>query len=690
MFAIKLLMVEDRESGSVMKLPFRRNNLEESTEVDAPVPVISLAIEPQSHLEKYLAYYVGRQKPGYAVLVAGEWGTGKTHQVRCALPDTHAHYISLFGLNTPSEIEAQIFTKMFPTAGATKRITEKMGSISVGIPGLGSLGTGGLLSVLTGLFIKNKVDNSRPLILDDLERCSVENAVLLGIINRYVEHHGCRVIVIAHDTKLVETFADTKEKVFGQTFHIEPNVEAAFAEFVAFFKDPQKPDKLGAHRREVLSTFRESGTSSLRILRHVVEDVGRLADALEDRHFENGMAMVELVRLFSSLAVEARTNKLEREDLFRRNEKIFLHRMDIGHAKKEEPLKSRLYDAAQRYTSIDIGSTLLSDDVLAEMLFDSRFTEEHIRTSLNNSAYFLEKEAAPPWQIVSSFDKLDDEYSDPALARMNEQFDKRQVTDSGEFLHIVSLKMMMASRGVLKVTSKQIADDAKRYIDDLLAAKQLPARKAGWRWTEEFKDASAGVAYWVSDSYRPDFDGVFEYLVNARTKVLADTLPAEVPALLEAVKTDGQKFFDMVCHSRNATLEYEDIPIFAYVNPAAFVDAWLESPKTGWYWIGNALKERHKVLKQYPALCSESAWYPQVHKEMLQRAGSQEGLARIRMERAAELMGIPMAAPAASSAGTSAKAPVKPKVAAEVPPATEGEAGAVPAKSKRARRKKPE
>lgn len=674
-----------------MRIPFLSNAPVEVNTVDPeePAPVTALAIEPQSHLEKYLAYYVGRLKPGYAVLVTGEWGAGKTHQVRRALPDTHAHYISLFGLNTPSEIEAQIFTKMFPKASAMRRFAEKMDSTSVDIPVLGSLGTGGLASLLTGPFIKNEVDSSRALILDDLERCTVENAVLLGMINRYVEHHGCRVIVIAHDLKVVETFADTKEKVFGQTLHVEPNVDAAFAEFVALFKDPQKPDKLGAHRREVLSTFRESGTASLRILRHVVEDVGRLADALEDRHFENDMAMVELVRLFSALAIEARTNKLEREDLFSRKEKIFSYRIDMARAKKAEPPKCRLNGTAQRYTSIDIGSTLLSDDVLAEMLFDGRFMVEHIRTSLNNSAYFLEKESAPPWQIVGSFDKLDDEYSDPALARMNEQFEKRQVTDSGEFLHIVALKMMMASRGVLDVTPKEIADVAKHYIDDLVAAKRLPPRKAGWMWVDEFKDASDGVTYWVADSYRADFQGVFEYLVKARTNALADTLPGKVPALLETVKADGQKFFDMVCHSRNATLEYEDLPIFAYADPVAFVDAWLESPKTGWYWIGNALKERHKVLMQYPALASESAWYPQVHKEMLRRAHSQEGLARIRMERAAELMGIPKAAPTASLARASAKAPVKPKVAVAVPAATESEVGAVPAKPKRAR-KKPE
>ncbi|MBD8687239.1 MULTISPECIES: P-loop NTPase fold protein [unclassified Rhizobium] len=622
-----------------------------------PAPVISLAIKPQSHLEKYLEYYVGRLKPGYAVLVTGEWGTGKTHQVRRALPDTHAHYISLFGLNTSSEIEAQIFTKMFPNASALKRFAEKMDSTSVDIPLLGSLGTGGLASLLTGPFIKNEVDSSRPLILDDLERCTVKNAVLLGMINRYVEHHGCRVIVIAHDSKVVKTFADTKEKVFGQTLHVEPNVEAAFGEFVAIFKDPQKPDKLGAHWSEVLSTFRESGTSSLRILRHVVEDVGRLADALEERHFENDMALVELIRLLSALGIETRTNKLEREDIFRRKEKILAHRMELGRAKKEAPLKCAIYDAAQKFKSIDIGSTLLSDEVLAEMLFDGRFTEERIRTSLNNSAYFLAKEAAPPWQIVGSFDKIDDEYSNPALARMNEQFDKRQVTDSGEFLHIVALKMMMASRGVLKVTPKEIADDAKIYIDDLVAAKRLPPRKAGWMWTDEFKDGSGGVMYWVADSYQTDFHDVFSYLVSARTSALCDILPGKVPALLEAVKTDGQKFFDMVCHSRSATLEYEDIPIFAYVNPGAFVDAWLESPKQGWYWIGNALKERQKVITHYPALAPESTWYSEVHKEMLQRAHMQDGLARVRIERAAELLGLPKVAPAAPAVAALARRP---------------------------------
>ncbi|WP_197434528.1 hypothetical protein V6582_16830 [Agrobacterium vitis] len=674
-----------------MKMPFEWTGFGEATSVkpeerpdatsvkpEERPDIVSLPIEPKSHLEKYLAYYVGRPNPGYAVLVTGEWGTGKTHQVRHALPPTHAHYISLFGLNTSSEIDAQIFSKMFPRASAIKRFAEKMDSTSVDIPLLGPVGSGGLASILANHFIKNEVDSSRPLIFDDLERCTVENAVLLGMINRYVEHHRCRVIVIAHDNELVENFAHTKEKIFGQTLNVEPSVEAAFADFVAFFKDRQKLDKLEPYWREVLFTFRQSGTFSLRVLRHVVEDVSRLAETLEDRHFEHNIAMVELVRLFSALAIEIRTNNLKREDLSRRANKILSHRMAIARANSEEQPKCGLYEAAQKFTSVDIGSTLLSDEILVEMLFDGRFTEEKIRISLDSSAYFIQKEAAPPWQIVINFDKLDDEDIDPALARINEQFDKRQVTDSGDFLHIVALKMMMASRGILKVTPKEIANDAKLYIDDLAAENRLPPRKAGWMWTDEFKDASGGVMYWVTDSYRADFQDVFDYLVKARTSALTDTLPGKIPTLLEAVKTDGQKFFDMVCNNRSATMEYEDIPIFAYVNPVAFMDAWLESPKPGWYWISNALKERKNAIAGYPALAPESTFYLEVHKEMLQRAHSREGLAKIRMERAAEWMGIPKL-----PEPVSAKAPVKPKKV--IPTAREGEASAVPAKPKRSR-----
>jgi hypothetical protein len=605
-----------------------------------------VAHEPETHLEQYLAYYVSRREPGYAVLITGDWGTGKTYQVRKALPDDRAHYVSLFGLNTPEELEAQVFAKMFPTKASLKKFADKLSAVNVGLPGYGSLGVNGLPSVLANTFIKNGIDNSTPLIFDDLERCSVENNKILGIINRYVEHHKCRVVVIAHDDKIVAEFKDTKEKVFGQTLLVEPNIDAAFVEFNAFFAGQSEQDKLGDLMNETLSVFRESETSSLRVLRHVVEDVWRLVAVLEKRHLKHRPAMVELIRLFSALAIEIRTNGLDKDSLSKRREAIMLSSIRAAGNNDNQKQSSSFVKAASKYASINLSSTLLNDNVLVETLVEGRFVPNHIRDSVNASAYFLEKEAAPPWQIVGSFDKLDDSVVEQAVKRLDEQFAEREVTDSGEFLHIVALKMMMASKGAATGTVRQVADAAKTYIDDLLKQGRLPPRSAGWMWFGSFEDSHAGVAYWVADTYKAEFKEVFDHLIEARGKALEKTFPDLIPQLLDVVRTDGQKFFEKVCHTRNVTIAYEDIPILAHIPAKDFVDSWLASPRTGWYWIGSALKERSRAAASgnYPSLKPETAWFPEIVRELERRANSDTGLAQLRIVRAAELVSLPPSA----------------------------------------------
>lgn len=39
-----------------------------------------------THLTDYLSYFQTLKSPGYAVLVTGDWGVGKTHQVRQSIP----------------------------------------------------------------------------------------------------------------------------------------------------------------------------------------------------------------------------------------------------------------------------------------------------------------------------------------------------------------------------------------------------------------------------------------------------------------------------------------------------------------------------------------------------------------------------------------------------------------------------
>ena len=38
--------------------------------------------QKNSHLIQYLDYYIKLENPGYAVMVTGDWGVGKTYQVK--------------------------------------------------------------------------------------------------------------------------------------------------------------------------------------------------------------------------------------------------------------------------------------------------------------------------------------------------------------------------------------------------------------------------------------------------------------------------------------------------------------------------------------------------------------------------------------------------------------------------------
>jgi hypothetical protein len=73
-----------------------------------------------SHIEEYLDYYCGLSTaPGFAVLVKGQWGSGKTYFIeryQSRLTEKqHKHlYISLYGVTSFSEIEDLFFSAATP------------------------------------------------------------------------------------------------------------------------------------------------------------------------------------------------------------------------------------------------------------------------------------------------------------------------------------------------------------------------------------------------------------------------------------------------------------------------------------------------------------------------------------------------------------------------------------------------
>ena len=168
--------------------------------------------------------YVRKPYTDYAVMLNGEWGSGKTYfwnnKLRNRLEaiknkngkNYKTIYMSLYGINSLEEISKKIFIETNPMINKTlkKFVDSREGNI---IPEY--VKTGLDMANLFGStsFSSDKVDFSKMfaiddkiLCFDDLERANVDVIDILGYINNFVEHDGIKTILICNEKELATKF----------------------------------------------------------------------------------------------------------------------------------------------------------------------------------------------------------------------------------------------------------------------------------------------------------------------------------------------------------------------------------------------------------------------------------------------------------------------------------------------------
>lgn len=583
---------------------------------------------------QYLKYFKSLDAPGYAVLVTGDWGVGKTYQIQEYLSDEH-YYVSLFGLTSVDEIHASVLSEVDPKLAKIVEVCSEFRQASEPAGGLYAA-LGNIAPTAISAVLRKKIKPDKVLVFDDLERSCLNPKDLLGVINTYVEHYGCRVVVITHDDKLEKKFKKSKEKLFGQTILITPQVTEAFEKFVSDTKEPIFQTFANSHKDGIIHLFHESGAKSLRVLRHIVEDLKRLHRILSDDHLGNTEAMAKLVYLFCALNVEVRTGKLGESDLKNREGCITSYRLQQHADQGDPPQPPKLASSNEKYSFTELDdSNLLNDNVLVQMLIEGQYLEDEIRGSLNNSSYFQKPDDAPPWKIICDLLYHDDGTVKAAAEKMQKQFDGREITEPGEMLHMFALKMMMSAEGIRPEKYDEIVDSCKTYINDLLLAGKLPP----WEPRESFMprlDGFGNYGYWVKGEYEKQFREIQEHLLKMRGKALEDQLPDIAHDLLELVRTDGKKFFEQVSHTNYCENPYMSIPVLRHIDPSEFVDAWLESPPGNWHLIYYALKGRYfsDIGEHGEKLVTERPWVSQVIEVLKSRIDKSGGFRSLQIRLA--------------------------------------------------------
>ena len=584
-----------------------------------------------SILEQTLTYYQREDNPGYAVLVTGPWGVGKTFQVRSYLEQCQYWYISLFGRTSTNEIHDAVLAQIFPIAPISP---SKLGVINV--IGRSVLKTKDLGTTLNGVIratLQGRIKPERTLIFDDLERCELPIKDLLGTLNHYIEHYGFRVILICDDSRMSEHFPEMKEKIIGRIIRVTPQVNSAFGAFVQEISSPKAMKYLAEYEHEIVSTFNTSGVHSLRILRQSCRDLAHLFQVLSEKHMENKSAIRELVTLFIAMDIGVRANKIFEKDMRNRADKRFSNEFYKTSDNYPDHKEARLVQFEKQYPTVRFESDLFNEDVLVQMFIFGIYDQHEIHESLERSVHYMEPRRLRPWRVVISFSELPDEVVEQALADMLAQLKRYDVVEPGEILHVFSLLMLMATNGTLEKEVGTLVKEAKLYIESLLEEGKL----SPWAFDDDdqggLRESFGGHGYWIRAEYQDEFEEVYSCLLGARREALGRCLPVWGGELAMLVRDDAQSFFQLLVNSHDGERPYSRVPVLREIDEGAFVEAWLSGPIEGRHWIRWALERRYEGTMGGRLLDQESAWAASVCRLMENKALELCGFRGMRVKR---------------------------------------------------------
>lgn len=167
--------------------------------------------------------YVENKNTGYAIMIDGEWGSGKTYFVREKLEkklkklweetkrEIKFIYVSSYGVKSTNELDSKIYEKIIleflPEKFKSKYqdIERGLGSLYEIIkefkklPNIPKNSIRNLIEILQKRNSKNYI-----LIFDDIERCEMPISELLGYINEFVEHKSMKTIIIANEKEILK------------------------------------------------------------------------------------------------------------------------------------------------------------------------------------------------------------------------------------------------------------------------------------------------------------------------------------------------------------------------------------------------------------------------------------------------------------------------------------------------------
>ncbi|UWQ98491.1 KAP family NTPase [Rhodobacteraceae bacterium S2214] len=482
--------------------------------------------------------YLARKAPGFALLLDAPWGAGKTHFIKSVTKcDTNdkIHYVTLNGVDTPTAFRRALLASM-PEASLASA-AGAFGKAVSGLAGVGDLGS----------FAQNAIEDRAianlpdAIIFDDLERCTMEAPVLLGLLNEFVEHQDKNIILIANITTdeyaHKDVFLSRQEKVVGRTVRLKPEAGAVLGVFVDALPDGAGKDWMTENKDVVLQVFHDAGSQNLRILRQVVHDCAAVLDQIDDDLMAAKHAVKRFVVTYLALAIALIGNEISAEDVKNRDDFS-----TFRSGKGDEPTKMRQLDRKHRHAELFAGNSANILPVgLGEMLLVHGYaTAVDLNIQLRLTGQFKAEDANPLWQRAVLWRDCGHQELTVLIQEMHACLSKSVAAIPGQYLHVADNYLRLSDLGAtplqsgaaLKAITDRIAEIASR------PGFGVPHSRGDYGWSSKGGFSYGGYL----SSPTPAFATVMETMKAAQDKAFEASLPTHAAHLQNVFEEDHERF----------------------------------------------------------------------------------------------------------------------------------------------------
>lgn len=587
-----------------------------------------MARENNKHVWDYLNYYLRLgHVPGFAVLLSGPWGVGKTYLLKAFLkkelgedPANYV-YVSLYGLSTIEEIDDALFQAAFPAlTGTAAKVAGRVAKVGLKF-----------LKVEPGEWdIKAFLNKFRAklYVFDDLERCEAPTNKVLGYINQFVEHGGAKVIILANEKEIGDDkdYARRREKLIGKTLHVSSVFDDAFEHFTSNVDHAGARAFIKGSAADIATIYAQSNLHNLRILQQTMWDFERFYAVLLPEHHANHEAMTTLLRLLFVLSFELKAARIAEADIATgRGAAARL----IAALEKDKP-ETPMALAGDRYPIVDIDDSILSNTLLVDYLVRGIVDADAIHKDLNASRFFIKVADEQPWRTVWHwFERSDAEFT-AALAKMEEQFNSRSFSKIGEILHVLGLRLFLADQQLLQLSKADAVAEGKQYIDDVCTKKELEVPFSGQ--TGEIRYGGFDGLQ-ISEQGTEEYRVLFEHLMSAVERSIKDTYPKKANDLLSTMRSDVDSFYRQISLSHADATNYVHAPVLANLPVDDFVNAFLGLHPSEQRLAMAALKSRYDFDRLDQSLKEEKPWITSVYDAFQKRVPDLSPIARYRLQK---------------------------------------------------------